>query len=114
MKKLKTITMISLVLLFSCHPVNAQTFISKKPVICGLLEDIISKSKDYGEAPFIKGNGTSMRDDGTFFPSQYVIAYNQETNGWTLIEILNPEMACVLSTGKGLEIFNLKQKGMAL
>ena len=55
-----------------------------------------------------------MRDDGTFFPSQYVIAYNQETNGWTLIEILNPQMACVLSTGTGLEIFNFKQKGLAL
>ncbi len=55
-----------------------------------------------------------MRDDNrTFNPSTYIINYNKETEGWSLIEIISPEMACVLGTGKGLEIFGVK-KGMAL
>ncbi len=114
MIKLKSLTMILLVFLFSCHPVNAQTFYSKKPVICGLIEHILNTSKSFGEIPLFKGDGFAMRDDNrTFKPSQYIINYNKETKGWSLIEIISPEMACVLGTGKGMEIFEI-QEGMAL
>tara|TARA_Y100001938_G_scaffold115180_1_gene158435 strand:+ start:74 stop:388 length:315 start_codon:yes stop_codon:yes gene_type:complete len=104
--------MILLGLLYSCHPVHAS-FLSAKPVVCGTVDDVVDTSANFGESPLLRGKGTALREDGTFSPSQYIIGYNEETETWSLIEILSNGLACVLGTGKGLEIFT-QEKGMAL
>ena len=97
--------MISLGLLFSCHPVNAENYYSRKPVVCGTVEEIVGTSQKFEELPFLRADGTSLQDNGGFLPSQYIIGYNKETQTWSLIEILSTGHACMIATGKGIQIF---------
>ena len=105
--------MISLGLLSSCSPINAKSYYTEKPVICGTVEDIVGTSKNFGEIPILKGEGTSINDNGTLASSQYVIAFNRETETWTLIEFLSTGHVCVLGTGTKLQFFG-KEKGIIL
>jgi hypothetical protein len=113
MKKLRITMMILLGLLYSCSPALAQMYYTSKPVICGTVEDIIGISKGFGELPVLRGDGTTMKDDGKYSPSQYVIGLNQETGTWTLIELLSTGQACILGRGSKLEILS-KKKGIDL
>jgi|TARA_R110002167_G_scaffold23948_2_gene84932 hypothetical protein len=88
-------------------------YYTSKPVICGTVEDIIGISKGFGELPVLRGDGTTMKDDGKYSPSQYVIGLNQETGTWTLIELLSTGQACILGRGSKLEILS-KKKGIDL
>jgi len=105
--------MISLGLLSSCSPAIAENYYSAKPVICGAMKDIIGTSKSFGEIPILRGDGVTMNDNGTFAPSYYIIAFNEETGSWTLIEILSTGHACVLGSGTSLSFF-AKEKGIEL
>ena len=77
------------------------------------MEDIVGTSKDYGELPVLRGDGTTMKDDGKYSPSQYVIGLNQETGTWTLIELLSTGQACILGTRIKVRNFS-KKKGIDL
>ena len=113
MKKLKIPLVILLGLLSSCSPALAETYYSKKPVICGTTEEIINKAKEYEEMPFLRGEGVSMREDGSYTASTYVIGLNAETWSWTLIEVLPSGTACILGNGKNLQLFSA-EKGINL
>ena len=113
MKKLRITMMILLGLLSSCSPAFAEKYYTSKPVICGTVEDIIGISREYGELPVLRGDGTTMKDNGKYSPSQYVIGLNQETGTWTLIELLSTGQACILGRGSKLEIIS-KKKGIDL
>ena len=113
MKNLKIPMMILLGLLFSCHPVNAKNYFASKPVICGLVEDVVNTSKGFGEIPILKGEGLTMNKGGALTPSQYVIAFNRETKTWTLIEFLSTGQACVLGTGTEMKFYE-KDEGIRL
>ena len=41
---------------------------------------------------------------------QIIFAVNAETGSWTLIEINDPEQACVLGSGEGYQINKLPSK----
>tara|TARA_B100001564_G_C20346210_1_gene536840 strand:- start:69 stop:386 length:318 start_codon:yes stop_codon:yes gene_type:complete len=105
--------MILLGLLYSCSPAVAQTYFSKKPVICGTTEEIIEQVKKHGELPFLRGNGVSMKEDGSYAISSYIMGFNQKTGTFTLIEVLATGTACILGNGKGLEMFS-PEKGINL
>ena len=113
MKNPKIPMMILLGLLYSCHPVNAKNYFASKPVICGTIEDIVGTSKEFGEFPVIRGEGTTMNKGGNYTPSKYIIGLNQETGTWTLIEVLSTGQACILGRGSKLEILS-KKKGINL
>ena len=114
MRKLKILLMISLGLLYSCSPVAANTnYRSEKPVICGTVDEIIELVKEQGEEPFLKGEGISMQENGTYLNSSYIIGFNQKTGSWTLIELLSHGHACILGNGNKLQIFT-QQKGINL
>ena len=114
MRKLKILLMISLGLLYSCSPVAASTtYRSQKPVICGTVDEIIELVKEQGEEPFLKGEGISMQENGTYLNSSYIIGFNQKTGSWTLIELLAHGHACILGNGNKLQIFTL-EKGINL
>jgi len=100
--------MILLGLLYSCSPALAEKYYASKPVVCGTMEDVVGISKKYGELPIIRGEGTTMNDNGKYAQSQYVIGLNQETGTWTLIELLSTGHACILGRGSKLEILSKK------
>ena len=81
---------------------------SKKPVICGTIENVVDTSKKWEELPFLRAQGTSMQDDGHFAPSTYIIGHNKETETWSLMEVLPTGHACLLASGKVLELFAAK------
>ena len=106
--------MISLGLLYSCSPVAASTtYRSQKPVICGTEDEIIELVKEQGEEPFLKGEGLSMQENGTYLNSSYIIGFNQKTGSWTLIELLSHVHACILGNGNKLQMFT-QEKGINL
>jgi len=77
------------------------------------MKDIIGTSQKWEELPLIRAEGTSLQDNGTFVPSTYIIGYNKETGTWSLIEFVSTGHACLLATGKGIEVF-AKKMGIAL
>ena len=105
--------MISLGLLFNCSPAIAEKYYASKPVVCGTMQEIVDMSSEFGGLPIIKGEGTTMNDNGKYSPSQYFIGLNKETGTWTLIEVLSTGQACILGTGTKLEIYSNK-RGIAL
>ena len=100
------ITAILLGLLYSS--VYAETYFSKKPVVCGTIQDVVDTSKKWEELPFLRAEGTSMQDNGTFIPSTYLIGHNKETGTWSLMEVLSTGHACLLASGQGIELFAQK------
>jgi|MDTC01.2.fsa_nt_gb hypothetical protein len=114
MKKLRTtMMMILLGLLFNCSPAVAEKYYASKPVVCGTMQEIVDMSSEFGELPIIKGEGTTLNDDGKFASSQYFIGLNEKTGTWTLIEILSTGHACILGRGSKLEVLS-KKKGIEL
>ena len=105
--------MILLGLLFNCSPAVAEKYYASKPVVCGTMQEIVDISNGFGELPIIKGEGTTMNDNGKYAPSQYFIGLNKETGTWTLIEILSTGQACILGRGSKLEVLS-KKKGIDL
>ena len=90
-----------------------NTYFSKKPVVCGTIEEIIGTSQKWGEVPFFRADGSSLQENGSFIPTTYIMGYNKETKSWSLIEIVSKTHACMLGTGKGLQLFAQKL-GIAL
>ena len=88
-----------------CSAAYAETYFSKKPVICGTIENVVDTSKKWEELPFLRAQGTTMQDDGSFAPSTYIIGHNKETGTWSLMEVLPTGHACLLASGKGIELF---------
>ena len=105
--------MILLVLLYSCSPALAEKYYASKPVVCGTVQEIVGASNEFGERPVLRGEGTTMNDNGKYAPSQYFIGLNEKTGTWTLIEILSTGHACILGRGSKLEILS-KKKGIEL
>jgi len=114
MKKLKiAMMMISLGLLFNCSPAIAEKYYASKPVVCGTMQEIVDMSSEFGELPIIKGEGTTLNDNGKYAPSQYFIGLNEKTGTWTLVELLSTGHACILGRGSKLEVLS-KKKGIEL
>ena len=83
----------------------AQPYWAQKPVQCGTHEEIINITKRFGEIPFlILDKGLSMNNTGQFVKTRLVVAHNQETGSWTLIEFpVGQAVACILSSGSSIE-----------
>ena len=103
MKNLKWPITIFLVCL--CSLAYAQGYFSKKPVICGTVDEIVGTSKSFGEFPLLRLNGTSLQGNGSFTETQYFIGLNKDTQTWSLIELIPNGMACNIAVGEGIEVY---------
>jgi|TARA_B100000085_G_scaffold282815_1_gene312137 hypothetical protein len=98
--------------MLGCSTAYAEPYWASKPVQCGTAQELIDMSLRFGERPILKLEGTTMNTTGAITPSKIVIAWNKETDTWTLMEFPSSGMGCILSTGKGLE--NIPEKGTSL
>ena len=102
------------VAMLGCSTAYAEPYWASKPVQCGTAQELIDISLRFGEAPVLKLEGTTMNTTGIITKSKIVLAWNKETDTWTLMEFPQPDMGCILSTGKGLEFVVIPEKGTNL
>ena len=78
-------------------------FNSHKPVACSHPDTIIDiVDKTFLEKPYMQGNGISAATDGkTFISTQVIIGINLETQTFSIVEIINPNLACIIGAGTG-------------
>ena len=101
------------VAMLGCSPAFAQPYWTQKPVQCGSAQEMIDITLRFGEAPYIKLEGTTMNTTGALTKSKIVVAYNDKTETWTLLEFTSADTGCILNTGRGLEHIKI-EKGMPL
>lgn len=89
---------------------SPKVYWTRKPIQCGPPEGLIDLVKGYGETPLLTANGLATMPSGSTKNVQIVFAVNPETGSWTLIEINDPEQACVLGSGEGYEVNKLPSK----
>ena len=78
-------------------------FNSHKPVACSHPDTIIGiVDGTFLEKPYMQGNGISAATDGkTFISTQVIIGINLETQTFSIVEIINPNLACIIGAGTG-------------
>jgi hypothetical protein len=70
---------------------RAESFITKKPVICTNIETIIERlTNKFEELPFWSGVGLE---------NKFVLMVNNKTGTWTMLEF-NNDTACIIGEGK--------------
>ena len=90
-------------LLFNTTVAVAEPYWATKPVQCGTLQDIVESSKIYGEQPSVVFEGQAINEKGDKTTTKFIIATNEETETWTLIEFpAGSEIGCILGKGTGL------------
>ena len=61
--------------------------------------------KQFGEVPYIQGDGLAAATDGVqFINTQVIVSINPETRTFTVVEIINPQLACVIAGGENVRI----------
>jgi len=119
----KIYLIIVICLLGAIWPVSAQEVTGKwksKPILCQKANVIVKMMEMKEEFPVIWMDGVvdlPSTYKSTKSISKFVIALNQETHNWSLIEFMNPtedgrwEDACILGYGKSQINMNLTNKG---
>ena len=102
MRQLLSALVLSLVMGTSAYAEHEKnTYNSQKPVSCTTTE----KMKDlvggqYLELPYMQGDGIAPAVDGQqFIKTQIVVAVNLETKTFSVVEIINPQLACIIGGG---------------
>ena len=89
---------------------SPKVYWTRKPIQCGPPDGLIELVEGYGERPLLTGNGLATMPSGSTKNVQIIFAVNPETGSWTLIEINDPEQACVLGSGEGYKVKKLPNK----
>ena len=78
-------------------------FNSHKPVACSHPDTIIDiVDKTFLEKPYMQGKGIAAATDGkTFISTQVIIGINLETLTFSIVELINPNLACIIGAGTG-------------
>jgi hypothetical protein len=78
-----------------------NTYNSQKPVSCMTMENMLAiVDGQFGEKPWFTGDGLAAATDGQqFIKTQVVFAVNLETKTFSIIEIINPELVCIIGGG---------------
>jgi len=81
----------------------------EKPVFCGTQKEVIEITKKYREVPLFSFNGHAMGPTGKPVPVRIVVAFNDTTKTWTLVEFPvgkdgkpSADVGCIIGNGKGL------------
>ena len=103
MKNLLSTIVLSLVLTTSAYAEHElkNTYNSQKPVSCNTVENVTAiVGGQFGELPYMQGDGLAAAIDGQqFIKTQLVLAVNLETNTFSVVEIINPQLACIIAGG---------------
>lgn len=103
MKKLIMMLSVLPALLFSTAAVTAPYW-TEKPTVCALPEEVMQIAASRGEYPTIVLDGMFVLpgEVPSLVPSKWVIATNEETGTWTLLEFpKGSNMACIIGRGSG-------------
>ena len=78
-------------------------FNSHKPVACSHPDTIIGiVDGTFLEKPYMQGKGIAAATDGkTFISTQLIIGINLETLTFSIVELINPNLACIIGAGTG-------------
>ena len=102
MRKTFSALVLSLVLTTSAYAEHEKnTYNSQKPVSCNTVENVTNLvGGQFGELPYMQGDGLAAAIDGQqFIKTQIVLAVNLETNTFSVVEIINPQLACIIAGG---------------
>lgn len=103
MKKIFSTFILSLVMTTSAIAEHEKfNYNSQKPVTCTTPDNIRYILGDQlGEMPYLQGDGISAATDGkTFIKTNLIISVNLETQTFSVVEILNDGLACIIAGGK--------------
>lgn len=101
MKKLLMGALLLLPLSASAEEETPMSYWASKPVQCSTPDVVIDMVSKYGEMPSIIMEGQAAFPNGMLTESRFVLAYNTETETWTLIEFSGGDQACIIGSGKG-------------
>ena len=102
MKNLFSALVLSLVMGTSAYAEHEKnTYNSQKPVSCNTLETVTALvGGQFGELPYMQADGLAAATDGRqFIKTQVVVAVNLETNTFSVVEVINPQLACIIAGG---------------
>ena len=102
MKNLFNALVLSLVMGTSAYAEHEKnTYNSTKPVSCNTFENVTALiGGQFGEMPYMQGDGLAAAVDGKqFIKTQVVVAVNLETNTFSVVEVISPELACIIAGG---------------
>ena len=59
----------------------------------------------FNEVPYMQGDGLAAATDGVqFINTQVIVSINPETKTFSVVEVLSPELACVIAGGENIRI----------
>ncbi len=103
MKKIFSAFILSLVITTSAYAEHEKfNYNSQKPVSCTTPDRVRYILGDQlGEMPYMQGDGVSAATDGkSFIKTNLIIAINLETKTFSVVEIINDGLACIIGGGK--------------
>ena len=104
MRNLFSTLVLSLVLttsVYAEHEKSLQIYNSQKPVQCMTMDEMMKLvDGQFGEKPWFTADGLAASTDGQqFIKTQVVVAVNIETKTFSFIEIINPNLVCIIGSG---------------
>ena len=104
MRNLFSTLVLSLVLttsVYAEHEKTLQIYNSQKPVQCMTMDEMMKLvDGQFGEKPWFTADGLAASSDGQqFIKTQVVVAVNLETKTFSVIEIINPDLVCIIGSG---------------
>ena len=104
MRNLFSTLVLSLVLttsVYAEHEKSLQIYNSQKPVQCMTMDEMMKLvDGQFGEKPWFTADGLAASSDGQqFIKTQVVVAVNLETKTFSIVEIINPNLVCIIGSG---------------
>ena len=103
MKKIFSAFILSLVMTTTTYAEHEKfNYNSQKPVSCTTPDNVkYILGETLGELPYMQGDGISAATDGkTFIQTNLIISVNLETKTFSVVEIINDGLACIIGGGK--------------
>jgi len=104
MRNLFNALVLSLVLttsVYAEHEKSLKLYNSQKPVQCMIMDEMMKLvDGQFGEKPWFTADGLAASSDGQqFIKTTVVVAVNLETKTFSVIEIINPDLVCIIGSG---------------
>ena len=100
MRQLLSAFVLTLVMTTSVYA-STMNYNSQKPVSCMTTENMkMLVGGQYGELPYMQGDGIAPAVDGQqFIQTQVLVAVNLDTKTFSIVEIINDNLACIVASG---------------
>ena len=110
MRQLLSALVLSLVMSTSVYA-STMSYNSQKPVSCTTTEKMKELvGGQYLELPYMSGDGLAPAIDGQqFIKTQVIVAINLETKTFSVVEIINDNLACIIASGNNFRFNKMPQ-----